>query len=309
MPASEQRKVKFTTLLKISTFTMSGKMEMSLDDIIKQNKKNKPRTSSGTGAKRGNRRPTNSSSRKGGAIRSPRKPGGGGGGGVMRGRNRGGISRNRPSSNFGGRTNLRAREAFLGPSGGRKFGSETTKLIVSNLDFGVTDSDILELFSEFGPLKSAGVHYDRSGRSLGSADLIFERRSDAIKAMKQYNGVPLDGREMNIQLATSEIPRAIPSRTGGSGGFRRPSGNSSSRPGGNKTGGSRPAGNKTGGSRPGGNRAGTKGRGPAGKRTGTGAAGSKPAGGRQPKKVPTAEELDAELEEYVKSKVSSSDGA
>lgn len=178
---------------------MGDKMELSLDDIIKQNRKGRPQ-----GGKKGGRPNSIKRGIRGvGKLRTPKA----GGPGRTFGR---GVSNIRGSSN-----GVWKHDKFNDNkrTGGNRQGSSTaTKLLVSNLDFGVSDSDIQELFSEFGPLKSAAVHYDRSGRSLGSADVIFERKGDAFKAMKQYNGVPLDGREMNIQLAMSEVPSQVARR-------------------------------------------------------------------------------------------------
>lgn len=94
------------------------------------------------------------------------------------------------------------RSYFNGSNGGIKLvtNPNITKMNVSNLDFGVTQNDMRELFSSVGQLKHVALHYDRNGRSQGTCEIIFESRQDALSAFKSYNGVPLDGRSMLLEL-------------------------------------------------------------------------------------------------------------
>lgn len=91
------------------------------------------------------------------------------------------------------RNNLQAR---LGAAAG----AAGAKLFISNLDFKVSEQDITELFEVYGRLRKVQVHYDRSGRSEGTAHVIFESRGDAVRAQERYNSVALDGKPMKIEV-------------------------------------------------------------------------------------------------------------
>ncbi|RHN68126.1 putative chromatin target of PRMT1 protein [Medicago truncatula] len=87
-----------------------------------------------------------------------------------------------------------------------------TKLYVSNLDRGVTNEDIRELFSELGELKRYAVHYDKNGHPTGSAEVVYNRRSDAFAALKRYNNVLLDGKPMKIEIVGTNSALPVTAR-------------------------------------------------------------------------------------------------
>jgi len=235
-------------------------MDMALDDIIKS----QPRKSGG-GGDRG-RRPRGGGGRGGGRDNRGSRGGGqrrgSGGGGRSFGGSRGGSDGRWNHDMYSGRQSLQT--------------SGPPKLLISNLDFGVSDSDIHELFSEFGTMRSAVIHYDRSGRSLGTAHVTFMRSGDAMKALRQYDGVHLDGRPMKISMEGGVVSQ--------SNGVKR-LGQSPRSFGGGRSGGGDRRGSSRGGR--GGSRGGRGGRG-----------GGRDGGNKS--KPKTAEELDAELDAYVK---------
>ncbi|TFK51153.1 hypothetical protein OE88DRAFT_1630432 [Heliocybe sulcata] len=68
------------------------------------------------------------------------------------------------------------------------------KIIVSNLPLDVTEAQVKELFaSTVGPLRAIQLSYDASGRSKGIATVHFQKHGDGTKAFQQYNNRLIDG--------------------------------------------------------------------------------------------------------------------
>ena len=88
------------------------------------------------------------------------------------------------------------------------------KLYCGNLSFNVSSSDLDQMFSEFGTVKSAEVINDRdTGRSKGFGFVEMETDTDAQAAITALSGKTIDGRALTINEAK---PRE--KRNGGGGG-------------------------------------------------------------------------------------------
>jgi len=91
------------------------------------------------------------------------------------------------------------------------------KLYVGNLSYDTTDSDLRELFEEFGAVSSAQVIMDRdSGRSKGFGFVEMGNDQEAQAAIKN-----LDGREVSGRALTVNEARPREDRGGGGGGRGR----------------------------------------------------------------------------------------
>ncbi len=92
------------------------------------------------------------------------------------------------------------------------------KLYVGNLDFGTTNQDLSDLFSEMGTVESANVIEDReTGRSRGFGFVEMSSKEDGDNAIAQLDGKEHNGRNLKVNEAK---PREDRGGYGGGGGNR-----------------------------------------------------------------------------------------
>jgi len=89
----------------------------------------------------------------------------------------------------------------------------SNKVLVTNLDSDVTEDDVEEIFEQAGLIKSITIRKDSSGRSLGTAEVIFTKRAVAAKTVEDYDGAAVDGRPMYLRMLDGPGGGAVIRRT------------------------------------------------------------------------------------------------
>jgi RNA recognition motif-containing protein len=76
------------------------------------------------------------------------------------------------------------------------------KLYVGNLPYGVSDSDLEQMFAAHGTVQSAQVIMDRdTGRSKGFGFVEMGSDQEAQAAIAAFNGKEVDGRRLTVNEA------------------------------------------------------------------------------------------------------------
>lgn len=93
------------------------------------------------------------------------------------------------------------------------------KLYVGNLSFQTSSEELQQLFAQAGTVESASVVEDRdTGRSRGFGFVEMASKEEGEKAIQQFNGTDLNGRNLTVNEARPREDRG--NRGGGGGGGR-----------------------------------------------------------------------------------------
>lgn len=166
-------------------------MDRSLDEVVRERENNRNRRQRRNTPRGGGvRKPTSGSSRNGGYDESRLwvhdkfddipSPG----------------SRRPPRSSPGGR------RLDAPPAAG-------AKVKVTNLHYELTEEELMDLFRRKGDVLKLEIMYDRAGRSEGTCFVTFARESDAVAAIRDYDGATAKGQLITVSLVGPPPTRSL----------------------------------------------------------------------------------------------------
>ncbi|KAJ2495397.1 hypothetical protein GGI11_008440 [Coemansia sp. RSA 2049] len=180
--------------------SLGKSLDMSLDDIINENKKS--------------RGPRNQNRNKPNTRGSPYTRRNDNNSGSVQKR---GNRQRQQQQQAAGQSVMFNPAAFLAAA--QQQNQTSRKIVISNLYYGVTEKDLRALFEQVGPISSATLNCKGDGTSRGSGEVVFKNPMHARLAIEKYNGVHLDGRAMKIETtfdpmaaaASMMMPTMVPS--------------------------------------------------------------------------------------------------
>jgi nucleolin len=92
--------------------------------------------------------------------------------------------------------------------GERRRDDNLNKLFVGNLTWGCDESQLHQLFSDYGKVVEARIVIDRdTGRSKGYGFVTLESASEVNSAIESLDGADFEGRQLRVNMAGDKPPR------------------------------------------------------------------------------------------------------
>ena len=83
-----------------------------------------------------------------------------------------------------------------------------TNIFIANLDFSITSDDLKATFAQFGEVSYAHVVYDnKTKKSKGYGYVEMDNTDEAIQAIETLNGMDVNGRKLDVKVATPKDSR------------------------------------------------------------------------------------------------------
>ena len=83
-----------------------------------------------------------------------------------------------------------------------------TNIFIANLDFDISSEDLNNTFSQFGAVSYAHVVYDNATkRSKGYGYVEMDDTDEAIAAIEALNGLEVNGRKLDVKIASPKGSR------------------------------------------------------------------------------------------------------